>query len=79
MITLRLPVGSPMSIEDGGVAAVAVSLSVPRKGSAQFFLLRASLGMRLHQMNEDVETLLLGLSVGSGVVGNGGARWLPAS
>jgi hypothetical protein len=58
---------------------VDFSLAEPRKGMAKFFLPRAPLDAVLHQNDEGVEALLLGLSVGSGVVRNGGARGSPAS
>jgi hypothetical protein len=52
---------------------VAVSLAKLRKGTVDFFLLRAPLDAGLHQEDEGDEAFLLGLSVGSGVVGNGRA------
>jgi hypothetical protein len=64
---------------DGGDDVVAVSLAELRKGTIDFLLPRAPLDAVLHQNDEGVEALLLGLSVGSGVVRNGGARGSPAS
>jgi hypothetical protein len=52
---------------------VVVSLVELRKGTVDFFLLRTPLDAELHQEDEGDEALLLGLLVGSGVVGNGRA------
>jgi hypothetical protein len=66
-------------MEDGDDAAVAITLSVPRKGTAKLLHHRAPLDVRLYQMIEDVEALLLSSTAGFGVVGNGGAVWWPAA
>jgi hypothetical protein len=64
---------------DGGDDVVADSLAELRKGTVDFFLHRAPLDAGLHQENEGDEALLLGPSVGSGMVGNGGALGWPTA
>ena len=66
-------------MEDGSGAAVAISLSVPRKGTAKLLPFRAPLDVWLYQMIEDVEALLLSSTAALGVVGNGGLVRLPTA
>jgi hypothetical protein len=74
MITLMLPGRSLRSMEDGDDAAIAISLSVPQKGTAKLLLLRAPLDVWLYQMIEDVKVLLLRSTAASGMVRIAGAR-----
>jgi hypothetical protein len=74
-----LPGGSSVLFEDGDDQLVAVPLADLRKGTVDCVITRAPLDAILYQGNEDGEALLLGQSVGSGVVGNGGTRGMPAS